>query len=92
MSYKVIKDFTDLKDNNHVYLVGDSFPRKGAKVDNARCLELSTDANKRGEALIEAVEAPQKAKKQPTAKEKASKDAKGSKAETKPKKAKKKEK
>lgn len=54
--YKVIKDFTDLQDKNHVYLAGDEFPRKGVKVDNARILELSTNANKRGEILIELVQ------------------------------------
>ena len=52
MSYKVVKAFTDLKDNDHVYNVGDSFPHKDAKVDDARIKELSTKANKRGEILI----------------------------------------
>lgn len=60
--YKVIKDFTDLQDKNHVYLAGDEFPRKGTKVSNARLLELSTATNKRGEVLIELVQSdrPQK--------------------------------
>lgn len=92
MKYRVIKDFTDLKDDNHVYLVGDSFPRKGAKVDNARYLELSTDANKRGEALIEAVEVPQEAEIQPQKDEKGEAEEVVKKAEKKPRKAKKKEK
>lgn len=56
MFYRVIKDFTDLQDDNHVYYAGDTFPREGVEVENARCLELSTEANKRGEVLIEVVE------------------------------------
>lgn len=52
MIYKVIKSFTDLQDNNHVYVEGDVFPREGVEVDNARFLELSTAANKRKEVLI----------------------------------------
>lgn len=55
MFYRVIKSFTDLQDNNHVYFEGDVFPRDGSEVDNARYLELSTTANKRGEVLIEVV-------------------------------------
>lgn len=54
--YRVVKDFTDLRDKNHVYLAGDEFPRKGAKVGNARLLELSTTKNKRGVILIELVQ------------------------------------
>lgn len=71
MFYRVIKDFTDLQDDNHVYHAGDTFPRKGADVDNARLMELSTDANKRGEALLEVVgedvsdKAPEKAEIEP---------------------------
>lgn len=26
--YEVIKDFTDLEDNNHIYLKGDKFPER----------------------------------------------------------------
>lgn len=53
--YKVIKFFTDLKDHDHVYRVGDIFPRKGLTVSEERLKELSTDQNKRGIPLIEAV-------------------------------------
>ena len=53
--YKVIKFFTDLKDHDHVYRVGDIFPRKGLTVSEERFKELSTDQNKRGIPLIEAV-------------------------------------
>lgn len=55
MAYKVVKDFKDLKDNDHVYKTGDSFPRFGVNVGNERIEELSTKNNKRGEVLIVAV-------------------------------------
>lgn len=54
--YKVIKFFTDLQDNNHVYKVGDVFPHDGMKVSEMRLKELSTDANRRHMPLIEKVE------------------------------------
>ena len=50
----VIKDFTDLQDNKHVYRVGDKFPRKG-RVKKERLEELSSTNNKRGVILIEEV-------------------------------------
>ena len=56
MSYKVIKYFTDLQDNNHPYNVGDTFPRKDKKVDETRLAELAGSENKRGCPLIELVE------------------------------------
>ncbi|MGD6832576.1 hypothetical protein ACQCT5_10455 [Sutcliffiella halmapala] len=53
--YKVVKAFTDLQDDNHVYRVGDKFPRSGrAKKD--RIEELSGTDNKRKEVLIEEVD------------------------------------
>ena len=58
MSYKVIHYFTDLQDFNHPYRVGDSFPRLGMKVSDARLKELSTKANKQGKPLIELVTEP----------------------------------
>ena len=54
--YKVIKFFRDLQDNNHAYHVGDLFPHDGMEVSKDRLLELSTDANRRHEPLIEKVE------------------------------------
>ena len=92
MIYKVIKGFADLQDNEHVYLTGDTFPREGLEVSDERIAELSTTANRRREVLIEAVETPQKAKKQPLTKETEPTDKEDGKAEAKPKKAKKKEK
>lgn len=54
--YKVIAYFVDLQDNNHEYRVGDTFPRKGHKVNADRLAELSGKENKRGIPLIEKVE------------------------------------
>ena len=66
MAYKVISYFTDLTDNGYAYNVGDTYPRAGLEPDSARILELSTDANRRGVALIEEVQ-----KKAETAEDKA---------------------
>ena len=54
--YRVIKAFTDLKDNNHAYSVGDKFPHDGVEVDAERIAELASDKNRRGVPLIEEVE------------------------------------
>lgn len=54
--YKVIKYFTDLHDADHEYHSGDTFPRKGVKVTNARLEELAGEKNKQGVPLIEKVE------------------------------------
>ena len=62
--YKVIKLFADLQDNNHVYNVGDTYPRKGVSVTDARIAELAGNTNKQGTPLIaEEKPAAQKAKK-----------------------------
>lgn len=55
MKYRVINYFTDLQDGEHPYNVGDEFPRNGKTVTTDRIKELSTDANRRGIALIEEV-------------------------------------
>ena len=90
--YKVVIDFTDLQDDNHVYLAGDDYPRKGAEPSQKRIKELSSDNNKRGVALIEAVERAQKAEIQPVKAEKAKADETVGKTVKKSKKANKKEK
>lgn len=54
MKFEVIEDFTDLKDENHVYRAGDHYPRKG-RAKKERVEELSTAQNARGVALIQAV-------------------------------------
>lgn len=62
--YRVIEFFTDLHDNDHPYEVGDTFPRKGINVTDARIKELCGSNNKRHMPLIEEVEEkPKKGKK-----------------------------
>lgn len=56
MTYKVIKYFTDLQDNDHEYNVGDLFPRDGKEVSEERLTELSTKNNRQYKALIERVQ------------------------------------
>lgn len=56
MAYKAIERFTDLKDDNYLYEVGDRFPRKGKRVAPARYAELSGSNNKRGRPVIKKVE------------------------------------
>ena len=54
MKYKVIKDFKDLKDNNHIYRAGHKYPHKGrAKAE--RVEELLSSKNKQNTPLIEEV-------------------------------------
>lgn len=52
--YKVIYMFRDLQDNDHIYRVGDKYPRKG-RVAKARIDELSSTDNKIGKPLIEEI-------------------------------------
>ena len=52
MIYKVVKSFTDLQDDRHVYNAGDTFPRKGVEVSKERLKELSGTDNKLGIPLI----------------------------------------
>jgi hypothetical protein len=55
-SYKVIRDFKDLKDENIIYRVGDTFPQKGRKnPSKARIKELSSDKNAHKAPIIEEV-------------------------------------
>lgn len=51
--YKVLVAFTDLQDNDHKYLPGNTYPRKGLNPSPERIVELSTTANKRHIKLIE---------------------------------------
>lgn len=55
MRYRVIKDFSDLNDDRHVYRVGDAYPRKG-RAAKKRVEELSGVDNRHGTPLIEPVE------------------------------------
>lgn len=62
--YRVIKSFRDLKDNNRLYSVGDTFPHDGVEVGSERIAELSSDKNLQGVPLIEeVVEKPKRARK-----------------------------
>lgn len=60
MAYKVIKLFTDLHDNDYLYNVGDTFPRKGISVTEERIAELAGSDNKQHTPLIEKVEPKRK--------------------------------
>lgn len=60
--YKVIKLFTDLQDDNHLYHVGDKFPHSGMEVTAERLEELSSGNNKRGIPVIEKIEDEDKPK------------------------------
>ena len=62
--YRVIKPFRDLKDNNRLYSVGDTFPNDGVEVDAERIAELASDKNRLGVPLIEEVaEKPKRTRK-----------------------------
>lgn len=50
--YKVTRSFVDLQDNGYRYQVGDVYPRQGAKLEDTRLMELSTNKNKMGTPLI----------------------------------------
>ena len=52
MGYTVIHYFVDLQDSNHPYKVGDTFPRLGLVVSDARLKELSSSNNKQNKPLI----------------------------------------
>ena len=53
--YRVIHNFYDLKDNNHAYSVGDTFPHNGVEAGAERVAELSSDKNLQGVPLIEEI-------------------------------------
>lgn len=58
--FKVIVRFMDLQDGNHIYEVGDIFPRDGVKVGTDRINELMSCENKIGCPLIEKIKATRK--------------------------------
>jgi hypothetical protein len=60
MTYKVVKFFNDLQDNDHPYNVGDNFPRSGVVVSESRLAELAGNGNKQGVPLIQAVQEEKK--------------------------------
>jgi len=50
--YKALVNFVDLRDNNHRYHAGDSFPREGYEAGDDRIAELCSDQNKLGKPVI----------------------------------------
>lgn len=54
--YEVIKQFRDLKDDNHVYNVGNKYPRNSKKADEARVKELIGKDNAVKEPVIKEIE------------------------------------
>lgn len=54
--YRVLTDFSDLQDNEHVYRAGDEFPRSDFSVTEKRIKELMSFSNKRNRPLIELVD------------------------------------
>lgn len=56
MSYEVVVTFTDLQDGEHLYNVGDEYPRTGYKPSTKRIDELLSANNKRGKPLIKAAQ------------------------------------
>ena len=66
--YKVVERFADLQDNNHVYEVGDAFPRQGLDASEERLAELAGSHNKQHKPLIVKVEEPKKPAKRTTKK------------------------
>ncbi len=54
--YEVVSKFKETKHDGHVYEVGDTYPKEGAKATKARLEELSTTKNKYNKPFIEEVE------------------------------------
>lgn len=50
--YKVVRRFIDLKHNEHLYEVGDTYPVEGSKPTKARINELLNGTNKNGQVYI----------------------------------------
>lgn len=55
--YKVISDFRDAKNDNHLYRVGDEYPVAGYKPSKSRIDELAKGKNKLDKVFIEEVPA-----------------------------------
>ena len=56
MSYTVIYRFMDLQDFNHIYEVGDEYPRNGSETTSSRIKELAGKENKIGKPLIKGMQ------------------------------------
>ena len=66
--YKVIKKFADLEDRNHIYEVGDVYPREGSEPTDERVAFLASDQNKLKTPVIQLVPEKKKKKEKPEAK------------------------
>lgn len=70
--FEVIEYFTDLKDRNHAYRVGETYPREGYEPTTERIQELASDTNARRRPVIKAVEIAEPVKEElPTIEEEA---------------------
>ena len=58
--YKVVVKFADLMDRNHIYNLGDTYPREGYEPDDDRVEFLASGQNKLGIPVIEFI--PEKRK------------------------------
>lgn len=56
--YIVLRNFTDLEDGKHKYLMGEEYPRKGYEPTEERVKELLGKENKACMKLIQEVKAP----------------------------------
>ena len=56
VQYKVVRRFKETKHDNHIYEVGDSYPKEGSKATKARLEELSTIKNKYEQIFLEEAE------------------------------------
>lgn len=68
MGYTVVESFVDLQDNNHVYGVGDEYPRAGHDVTLSRLNELMGTKNMLGKPLVAEETAAKKKKTENTEK------------------------
>ncbi len=63
MKYMVVSAFKDLEDNEHIYIVGDEYPRADKSIDEIskeRIEQLTTTNNKKGRVLIKEIKAEEK--------------------------------
>lgn len=56
--YKVVRQFKETKHNDHIYNVGDAYPKTGEKATKARLEELSSTKNKYKKIYLQEVETP----------------------------------
>lgn len=64
MKYTVLSEFADLHDGNHIYRIGDVYPREGYTPKDERVDELCTGKNLLHKPLIQKVEEAPEAEEQ----------------------------